>query len=136
MDSSSSDSAVEIALALIWKEDRLLITRRPAGTHLAGFWELPGGKCRPGERPEECAEREALEEVGVACRATGRLTPIEYRYPERTVRLHPVECRFEGGEPQSLQVAGWAWVRPEELPLYPFPPANAGLIEQLVVRGA
>ena len=71
-DSSSSASAVDIALALIRREGCLLITRRPDGVHLGGYWEFPGGKCLPGERPEACAEREALEEVGVACRARRR----------------------------------------------------------------
>ncbi len=28
---------------------RYLVTRRLEGTHLAGLWEFPGGKCEPGE---------------------------------------------------------------------------------------
>lgn len=128
----SSASTLEIALALVWRDGCLLITRRPADTHLGGLWEFPGGKCLPGESPEASAEREALEEVGVACRARERLEPIVHEYPERTVRLHPVICDYQGGPPRPLQVTEWAWVRPEDLPRYPFPPANAGLIRYLM----
>lgn len=127
----SSASTLEIALALIRRDGYVLITRRPAGVHLEGLWEFPGGKCLPGESPEACAEREALEEVGVACRAVERLESIVHEYPERTVRLTPVMCEYSGGAPQPLQVSEWAWVRPEDLDRYPFPPANRSLLAVL-----
>jgi mutator protein MutT len=129
--SSSSASAVDIALALVWRDGCVLITRRPEGVHLGGMWEFPGGKCFPGETPEACAEREALEEVGVACRARDRYPVIEHPYPDRCVRLHPVACDYVGGPPRALQVAEWAWARPEDLHRYLFPPANERLLRSL-----
>jgi mutator protein MutT len=122
---------LEVALALVRRQGCLLLTRRHSDTHLGRLWEFPGGKCLPGETPEACAEREAFEETGVACAAERRRPAIEFAYPERTVRLHPVECRYLGGPPRALQVAEWAWVRPEDLRAYDFPPANAGLLEEL-----
>ena len=67
----------------------------------------------------------------MACEALGVLQPIEHVYPERTVRLYPVECRYLGGPPRPIQVAQWAWVRPADLERYPFPPANESLLEAL-----
>lgn len=131
MDSLPSASVVEVAIALIWRQGCLLITRRLKDAHLGGLWEFPGGKCQPGESPETCAEREVLEEVGVGCHATGRRTAIEFTYPERTVRLHPIDCDYQGGGPRPIQVSEWAWVRPADLDNYEFPPANAGLIRAL-----
>ena len=131
MDSSSSASVVEVAIALVWRQGCLLITRRLREAHLGGLWEFPGGKCLPGETPEACAEREVREEVGVACRATALRSPIQFVYPDRTVRLHPVDCDYAGGAPRPLEVAEWAWVRPSDLGRYDFPPANAGLLEEL-----
>jgi len=131
MDNLPSVSVIEVAIALVWRQGCLLITRRPNETHLGGLWEFPGGKCQPGEAPEACAEREVLEEVGVACRATGRRTAIQFTYPERTVRLHPIDCDYQGGGPRPIQVTEWAWARPEDLADYEFPPANAGLIREL-----
>lgn len=127
----SSVSVVEVGVALVWRDGCLLITRRKQDVHLGGMWEFPGGKCLPGEPPEECAVREVYEEVGVGCRAEGRRPPIEYVYPERHVRLHPVDCRYLGGGPRPIEVAEWAWVRPQDLPNYEFPPSNAGLVEEL-----
>ena len=127
----SSDSAIDVALALIHHEGRYLITRRPAETHLGGLWEFPGGKCLPGESAEACAVREAREEVGVECRAEWVRPVIEFSYPERTVRLWPVECAYLSGEPSALEVAEWTWAAPEELDRYAFPPANAPLLAEL-----
>lgn len=127
----SSPSTIEVALALIWRQNHLLITRRPAETHLGGMWEFPGGKVGPEETVEACAEREAREEVGVTCRAVARREPIRFTYPERTVCLYPVDCEYTGGAPQALEVAEWAWVHPAELGRYEFPPANAGLLASL-----
>jgi mutator protein MutT len=131
MDSSHSVSVIEVAIALVWRQGCLLITRRPPETHLGGLWEFPGGKCQAGETPEACAEREVLEEVGVGCRAVARRSIIEFTYPERTVRLYPIDCEYQGGGPRPIQVSDWAWVRPADLPQYEFPPANEGLIREL-----
>jgi mutator protein MutT len=132
----TSDWVVDVALALVWRSGCLLVTRRKPDAHLGGLWEFPGGKCLPGEPPDACAEREALEEVGVACRALKLREPIVYAYPERTVRLHPVECAYVGGGPRPIEVAEWAWVRPEDLDRYAFPPANAPLLAALKQEGA
>lgn len=125
---------LQIALALIWKDERLLISRRLKGAHLAGYWEFPGGKCHADEAATACAEREALEEVGVVCHALALRASIEHDYADRCVVLWPVDCAWQSGEPQALGVADWAWVRPSKLVRYEFPPANASLLADLVSR--
>ncbi len=121
-------TVVEVALALIWRDGQLLISRRRRDSHLGGHWEFPGGKLLSGESPEAAAVREALEEVGVHCSPLAIRPVIEWEYPEQTVRLYPVDCTYESGEPQALEVAEVAWVPPSRLGEYQFPPANAELI--------
>lgn len=65
---------VEVVAAVVERDGRYLITRRPEGTHLAGLWEFPGGKLLPGEKPEDALRRELKEELGVGA-AVGE--PIE-----------------------------------------------------------
>jgi mutator protein MutT len=122
---------VEVAIALVFREGRLLVTRRRAETHLGGLWELPGGKLRPAESAEACAVREVREETGVVAVARGRRGTIEWDYPERRVALHPVECDWLEGDGELIEVSDLAWVTRSELLARPFPPANAALIAEL-----
>ncbi len=122
---------VQVAIALVWRDGHLLVTERPAGTHLEALWEFPGGKIRPDETPESCAEREVLEETGVHVRALGRRSMIEHDYDDRRVALIPVDCDWVSGDPEALEVESWAWVHPDALGGYAFPAANAGLVREL-----
>jgi 8-oxo-dGTP diphosphatase len=122
---------IEVAMALVIRARRLLVTQRPAQVHLGGLWELPGGKLAPGESVEACVVREVREETGIVIAARRRLPAIEWDYPERRVALHPVECDWISGEGELLEVAGLAWATRAELRARSFPPANAVLIDEL-----
>ena len=122
---------IEVAIALVFRGRRLLVTERRADSHLGGLWELPGGKLAPGESAEACAVREVLEETGVMVVAERRLSTIEWDYPERRVALHPIECRWQSGEGELIEVAGLCWATRAELGKRTFPPANRGLIDEL-----
>ena len=126
---------VEVAIALVIREGRLLVTRRQAEAHLGGFWELPGGKLRPGEGAEACAVREVREETRVVVVARARRPTIEWEYPERRVALHPVECDWVQGDGELVEVSDLAWATRAELLERTFPPANAELIAELGASG-
>jgi 8-oxo-dGTP diphosphatase len=77
-----------VLAAVIECDDAFLMTRRLEGTHLAGRWEFPGGKCEPGEAHEACLARELNEELVVQCAIGEEIFTVEHANPERTVRLH------------------------------------------------
>ncbi len=123
---------LRIALALIWREGKILVTQRRADAdHLANFWEFPGGKVGADETAEQATIREALEEVGLAIEVETAREPIIWDYETHVVTLMPFDCRVVSGEPQALEVAQWRWLAPHELDANQFPPANASLLEEI-----
>lgn len=132
---SRAAARLEIACAAIADgAGRILIARRPLGVHLGGLWELPGGKVRPGETPEEAARRESREELGVEIEVLDPVCPpVDHDYPERRVRLRFYRARLAAGSPPArpLGCAEIAWVAPADLPRYDFPPANGAVVAAL-----
>jgi 8-oxo-dGTP diphosphatase len=57
---------IKVVAAVIGdKQGRFLVTQRPEGQHLAGYWEFPGGRIEEGETPQEALTREIQEELAV-----------------------------------------------------------------------
>lgn len=128
---SSERSEEQLVVAAVIERDGLiLIARRPAALHLGGLWEFPGGKQNPGEGPEAALVREIREELGVALTVGSLLERVDWRYPEKRVRLSFFRCAIEG-EPRALEGQELAWVRPADLGRYDFPPADATLLARL-----
>ncbi len=119
-----------VTAAVVERDGRLLVTRRLEGTHLAGHWEFPGGKCEPREAPEQCLERELREELGVRARVGEEIYRTEYAYANRVLDLRFFRCGLDD-EPQPLLGQEIRWVLPRELATLRFPPADAELVERL-----
>ena len=121
---------VEVVAAVVGRDGRYLITRRLEGTHLAGLWEFPGGKIRPGEKPVDALTRELAEELGVGATVGELIETVDWAYPEKSVRLFFFRCVLDG-EPAPLEGQEMRWVAPAALAGYTFPDADAALIGRL-----
>jgi mutator protein MutT len=130
MTASSPLPAIIVLAAIVERDGHLLVTRRIDGTHLAGLWEFPGGKCEAGETHETCLAREIMEELGVAAVVGAEVLVTEHTYAERTVRLHFRRCEI-AGTPRALLGQQMQWVRREDLRTLEFPEADAALIARL-----
>ncbi|MCC6872839.1 MAG: (deoxy)nucleoside triphosphate pyrophosphohydrolase [Sandaracinaceae bacterium] len=146
-----------VAAAVIREEPGapVLLTRRPEGVHLAGLWELPGGKVEDGEDPERALVRELREECALEIEVGDILEVAWHRYevkaheaeapggsraepaaPSAGARSKDVlllfyDCRAVGREVQHVGVADHAWVPPSELDRYSLPPPDARLVVKL-----
>jgi len=104
-----------VAGALFDARGRVLIAQRPAGTHMAGRWEFPGGKIDAGETELDALRRELKEELGVTLREAERLLELSHDYPERRVELCMWRVSSYTGIPLSLQAQALKWVDPAQL---------------------
>ena len=124
---------VVVAAAMIDRDGRVLLQRRPADKAMAGLWEFPGGKVEPGERPEDALTRELAEELGVEVdpESARPATFVSGSVPDRHLLLLLYLVDRWRGEPRALEADGLAWVRPAEMRALPMPPADEPFVDLL-----
>jgi 8-oxo-dGTP pyrophosphatase MutT (NUDIX family) len=99
---------------------------RPRGK-APGTWALPKGNVDPGERPDETALREVLEETGVEGRLVEKLGDVKYTYTRRDgARVFKIVSFYllragrgrlgEIEEAMRVEVAEARWLPLEEAP--------------------
>jgi A/G-specific adenine glycosylase len=108
-----------VTAAIIQRNGRFLIARRPLHGLLGGLWEFPGGKQLEGEDLPTCLQREIREELGIDIQVGKQLGVYRHAYTHFRVTLYALQCELLSGEPQPIQVIEVRWVRPQELRSYP-----------------
>jgi 8-oxo-dGTP diphosphatase len=120
-----------VAAALFDAQRRVLIAERPAGKHMAGWWEFPGGKVGAGESDAIALERELREELGIDARAGSEIMTLTHEYPDRVVELVLMEARMLSGEPRGLDGQALKWVDCQSLGKQQLLPADEPFIAAL-----
>jgi 8-oxo-dGTP diphosphatase len=120
-----------VAAALFDAQGRVLLADRPAGKHMAGWWEFPGGKVAPGESDEEALVRELREELGVLTRPEREIARVRHDYPDRQVEVVLWRAAILEGEPRGLDGQRLKWVDVDALGAEQLLEADRPFIEAL-----
>lgn len=119
-----------VAVVLIDRDGRVLLSQRPSGKSMAGLWEFPGGKVENGEVPEEALIRELKEELGIdtwsSCLAP--LSFASHSYKDFHLLMPVFVCRKWVGSPTPMEGQALKWVNRDKLKDYPMPPADIRMI--------
>lgn len=128
----SERRALHVLVGLIGGEDgRWLVNQRRAGTHMAGFWEFPGGKLAPGEQPFEALSRELDEELGIEVLEAEPLLTLVHDYPDKRVLLDVWRVLRYGGDVEPREGQALRWVHVEDLAGLPLLEADEPIIDRL-----
>jgi 8-oxo-dGTP diphosphatase len=120
-----------VAAALFDDAGRVLIAQRPAGKHMAGWWEFPGGKVGEGESDRDALVRELREELGVESQPETEVMTLTHDYPDRTVELVLWRATITRGVPRSLDSQALKWVDCQNLGQEHLLPADAPFVDAL-----
>ncbi|MCK2149122.1 Nudix family hydrolase [Marinobacter alexandrii] len=129
---------IHVAVAVIIRDGRVLIARRPDHTHQGGLLEFPGGKVEPGETVQQALVREIAEETALAV-PEASLEPvigIRHDYGDKRVFLDVWRTSEAVGEAVGCEGQPIAWLAPEELQDDQFPAANRPIIRALRLPSA
>jgi len=122
---------IHVTAGLIRKNGKYLITKRPKGSHLEGYWEFPGGKKEKEEDLINCLEREIAEELGLQVKADHVRFTVVHEYETQVIHLHVLGCMILGGEPRAIECQEFRWVNPVDLQKLEFPPPDIKIIDFL-----
>jgi A/G-specific adenine glycosylase len=125
---------VMVTAAVIEREGRYLLARRPQKGLLGGLWEFPGGKVDAGESLEAALQREMREELGVEARVGTLFGVYRHAYTHFRFTLHAFWCTLNGDEPRPLEAAELNWVSPSELPDYPMGKVDRQIAQRLATN--
>ncbi|ENU1226371.1 MULTISPECIES: 8-oxo-dGTP diphosphatase MutT [Providencia] len=112
-------------------QKKIFITKRPEGTHMAGFWEFPGGKLETNESPEAALVRELEEEVGIIVTKSELFHRVDHEFDDRFITLYFFIISSWENEPYGKEGQDSRWVCQDDLIADEFPPANRIIVELL-----
>lgn len=125
---------VKVVAAVMEKDGRYFIAKRPMKGRHPGKWEFPGGKMDPGETPEESLRREMMEEFSIETEVGHFIGSHEHQYEQyglAIIDLLAYRVNHISGEIVLNDHEEAAWVTPEEMLQYDFVGADYFLVEHL-----
>ncbi len=125
---------IEVAMALVEHNGKILIAQRKKGKHQEFMWEFPGGKLEPGETLQQCLEREFIEEMDKPITVGDFFAEATFSYPDKGdfhFTAYWANCS-DDSIPALNEHEDAQWVTLEELNNYPFCAADIPFIEKLL----
>jgi A/G-specific adenine glycosylase len=114
----------DTAVAVVERDGRLLLVRRPLDARLGGMWAFPCTVRSRGESVADAAERAVSEGLGIVARAGDEIGTVRHIFTHVRVSYHAVRCTSTDGDPLPLRYDAWAWVDPPEVKSYALPVAQ------------
>lgn len=123
---------INVAAAVIIKDDQILAGKREGGRLGSGAWELPGGKIQAGEDPRVSLQRELEEELGSNSMVGERVLPtVVHQYPWGEVHMQIFYARLTNTELKANAHTELRWGTPNELAELNWLPAAKPVLAKL-----
>jgi mutator protein MutT len=131
---TKTEGPVPVVAAVICREGRYLVCRRPLDKRHGGLWEFPGGKVKAGETRSEALGRELAEELALEAVELGAVLLSTSDSASQFV-IEFVEA-VASGAPVLREHSELGWFTATELVELPLAPADARFAALLQVGRA
>ena len=113
-----------LAVGIVEKKGKILITQRPEKGLLGGLWEFPGGRIELPEDPDAACLRHLKDKVNITAEINTFVTRIKHAYTHFKITMDVYTCRFISGRVRLEGPTDSRWIRFNEIKAYPLPKAN------------
>ena len=112
-----------LAMGVVVKKGKILITRRPEKGLLGGLWEFPNGRLDNQELPDKACLRHLRTSTNVTAEIDTFVTRIKHAYTHFRITMDVFACRFISGRVRLNGPVEFRWIRLDEIKNYPLPKA-------------
>jgi len=126
-------SIIYVSSCLLKKKNKILITSRPNGKFLSGFYELPGGKLKKNESFINCIKREIKEEINLQIYDSEirNLDLITHKYKKTIIIMMVFMVNKWRGKIRCNENQKIAWISLYEIRKFKFLPGSQILFDRL-----
>jgi 8-oxo-dGTP diphosphatase len=129
-------STRRVTAAILFRDGRLLLAKRPAHSSLPGVWELPGGKVEQDEAPEACLAREMQEEFDVGVEVGELFASNTHAYDHGVFEILAYPIEIIAGELEAREHEAFDWFLPSEVEQLDVAPADIPIVRALLSQEA
>ena len=115
---------VHMVIGVVFRNDLVLITRRPSKGLLGGLWEFPGGEVNAQEPPETACIRTIKQATNLSVTVETFLTKVTHAYTHFKIKADVFACTYQRGTVILRHAVDHRWIGLDALDDYPFPKAN------------
>ena len=122
-----------VSCCLLKKSNKILITSRPKGKFLSGYWELPGGKLLTHESFEDCAVRELYEEIGIKIEKDNldNIDLVTHRYKNTIIIMMIYLVEFWTGKIKLKEKQQLRWLNRKDIKQFKYLPGSQIIFDRI-----
>ena len=126
------EEPIKVTCAIIFFDQKILVTQRSETMKLSLKWEFPGGKLEPNETEVDCIKREIKEEINIEIEIIKKLSDSIYDYGIFQIKLIPFLANFVSGEIKLAEHKKFKLLNVWELKDLDWAEADKPIVEELL----
>ena len=120
-----------LVAGIIRKNNKIIICKRKSSGFLAGLWEFPASRLKPGENVQDCVVRGIRETLDVFVDPIAFIKQIKHAYSHFSITMDAYFCHIKGGHIRAVDCADYRWIYPDETNRFAFHRANHKLFNEI-----